>query len=659
MLKISVIIVNYNVVYFLEQCLNAVKKAIAHTNGEVIIVDNNSVDGSVAMVQSKFSEYILIANKQNRGFSYANNQALKMAQGEYCLLLNPDTVVEEDTFKKVVAFMDNHPEAGGLGVKMIDGKGNFLPESKRGLPTPIVAFYKVFGIAALFPKSKRFGKYHLGYLDKDQTHEIEILSGAFMLMRKSVLLETGLLDEDFFMYGEDIDLSYRILKAGYKNYYYPETRIIHYKGESTKKSSINYVFVFYNAMIIFARKHFSHKNARLFSFLINIAIYLRAGTAILTRFIRKMLLPITEAMLIFGTMFLLVEYWEKNVKYIHGGQYPNQLLEIVIPVYILTWLSSVWLIGGYDKPVKIKNIFKGIGVGTAIILVAYALIPENLRFSRALILLGALVAFGILLATRLLLHVLNFSGYQIGKSQLKRILIVGSYEESKRVAELLEKTRVGTSKVLLLSTDTAENNNSPHFVGNLGQLEESILIHKIDEVIFCAKNISSQKIIDLMSGLVQTDVDFKIAPPESLFLVGSNSIESSGDLYVIDINSITKPENRRNKRLFDITASLILLFCSPILLFQVEEKIGFLKNIFYVITGIKSWVGYHSDKQKDENTFNPLPQIKNGVLFPSDAISSSPIKNNIKLNFLYSKDYTVFQDIKIVLSALRKTGRQN
>ncbi|GIV44270.1 MAG: hypothetical protein KatS3mg035_1393 [Bacteroidia bacterium] len=230
-MKLSVIIVNYNVRHFLEQCLHSVMKAAKGLSVEVFVVDNNSVDNSLEMVREKFPEVKIIANKENVGFSRANNHALRIAKGEYQLLLNPDTVVEEDTFKKVIDFMDNHPDAGGLGVYMIDGKGNFLPESKRGLPTPLVAFYKIFGLSALFPKSKIFGKYHLGYLDKEKIHEVEILSGAFMLMRKAALDKVGLLDEDFFMYGEDIDLSYRIIKGGYKNYYFPETRIIHYKGE--------------------------------------------------------------------------------------------------------------------------------------------------------------------------------------------------------------------------------------------------------------------------------------------------------------------------------------------------------------------------------------------------------------------------------------------
>ena len=290
--SISVIIVNYNVEFFLEQCLNSVKTALKKIDGEVFIVDNDSIDTSVEMVQEKFPEFHLIQNKKNVGFSTANNQAIQIAQGEFILLLNPDTVIEEDTLIKTVEFMRNHEKAGGLGVRMVDGKGKFLPESKRGLPTPMVAFYKIFGLSKLFPKSKKFGQYHLGNLSEFEINEVDVLSGAFMLMRKKTLNEVGLLDEAFFMYGEDIDLSYRIIKGGYKNYYFPETRIIHYKGESTKKSSINYVFVFYRAMVIFAEKHFSKKNAKLFSTLINTAIYLRAFLAIFSRFIKKMIFKI-------------------------------------------------------------------------------------------------------------------------------------------------------------------------------------------------------------------------------------------------------------------------------------------------------------------------------------------------------------------------------
>ncbi|HNV51874.1 MAG TPA: glycosyltransferase family 2 protein, partial [Tenuifilaceae bacterium] len=232
-MELSVIIVNYNVKHFLEQCLMSVHSALKDIDAEVFVVDNASSDDSCSMVKQKFPTVKLIENYQNVGFSKANNQAIAQSQGKYILLLNPDTVVQEDTFTKCIAFMNSHSDAGAITVKMIDGKGNYLPESKRGFPSPWVSFFKIFGLTSLFPKSKIFARYYLGHLDKNATNQIDVLPGAFMFIKKEALNKSGLLDEQFFMYGEDIDLSYRITQAGYKNYYYPECQIIHYKGEST------------------------------------------------------------------------------------------------------------------------------------------------------------------------------------------------------------------------------------------------------------------------------------------------------------------------------------------------------------------------------------------------------------------------------------------
>ncbi|MEL6393096.1 MAG: glycosyltransferase family 2 protein, partial [Bacteroidota bacterium] len=255
-MELSVVIVNYNVRYFLEQALGSVERAIAGIEAEVFVVDNHSSDDSVEVIKRDYPWVRLIARTDNPGFSIANNQAIRESTGRYVLLLNPDTVVCEDTFRHCLSFMDTHPNAGGLGVRMIDGSGRFLPESKRGLPTPWVAFCKAFGLSRIFPKSKRYNHYHLGYLSEEETHQIEILSGAFMFMRREALDQVGLLDEQFFMYGEDIDLSYRLILGGWENWYSSSTSIIHYKGESTKRGSLNYVRTFYQAMILFARKHF-------------------------------------------------------------------------------------------------------------------------------------------------------------------------------------------------------------------------------------------------------------------------------------------------------------------------------------------------------------------------------------------------------------------
>jgi GT2 family glycosyltransferase len=307
------------------------------------------------MLAEKYPEYPVIANKDNVGFSCANNQAMRIAQGEYVLLLNPDTVVAEDSFSKVISFMDEHPNAGGLGVHMIDGKGNFLPESKRGLPKPMVAFYKIFGLSKLFPKSKRFGQYHLGHINENETNKIDVLSGAFMLMRKTALDKVGLLDEDYFMYGEDIDLSYRIQKGGFDNYYYPETSIIHYKGESTKKSSVNYVFVFYKAMVIFARKHFAGKQAGLFSFLINAAIYLRAFLAVVSRVLKRLFFPVIDFLYVTGGLFALTNYWKMS-----NIEFPEGLIRYSIPIYAFVWIITAFFNGGYDFPVKLFKYVKSV-----------------------------------------------------------------------------------------------------------------------------------------------------------------------------------------------------------------------------------------------------------------------------------------------------------
>jgi GT2 family glycosyltransferase len=622
---------------------------------EVFVVDNNSVDGSVQMVKDKFPEVHLIANKENTGFSRANNQAMRIANGEYILLLNPDTVVEENTFRKVVAFMDEHPDAGGLGVQMIDGKGNFLPESKRGLPTPSVAFYKIFGLSRLFPKSKTFGRYHLGYLDKNATHEVEILSGAFMLMRKAALDKVGLLDEDYFMYGEDIDLSYRIILGGYKNYYFHDTRIIHYKGESTKKSSVNYVFVFYRAMVIFAKKHFSQKNAKLFSLLINMAIWLRAGAAIAMRFVKAIALPAFDGAIILAGMYFVKGYYESKVKLAYaGGYYQNELVNIFFPLYTFVWILSVYYSGGYDKPVRLLKIMRGILIGTIGILVVYSLLPELYRFSRAMILFGAGLSMISLSFTRILFHAMGIKSMRMDGGGPQRAVIAGSEEECLRVKNLVAQSGITPGFTGFVSV--GETTNSSNVLGRFDQLSEIVNIYSIDEIIFCAKDISAQEIIDRMAQLGDSrKVSYKIAPPESLSIIGSNSIDTAGDLYVIDINSVSKPVNKRNKRVVDVSVAIGFLLFFPVLMWTQRNPIGFVGNIFRVLFGVRSWVGYAPGKNHDMN----LPKIRTGILNPLAVLPQEQRMEDIRvrLNILYAKDYKISNDLSILRKGFRSLGR--
>ena len=285
-MKLSVVIVSYNVSHYLLQCLDSLQRALRGIDGEVIVVDNHSRDNSVAPVHQAHPEVKVIENLHNLGFSKANNIALRQAKGEYSLLLNPDTIVADNTIRDCIAFLDLHPDAGAAGVMMLNADGTVAPESRRGVPTPLTSFYKLSGLCRMFPRSPRFGRYYLGHLPWQTPQQIDIVSGAFCMLRRSVLDKVGLLDEDYFMYGEDIDLSYRILKQGATNWYLPYP-ILHYKGESTQKSSFRYVHVFYQAMLIFFRKHFSHLGL-LVTLPIKTAIWFKALVALVAMLTNRM-----------------------------------------------------------------------------------------------------------------------------------------------------------------------------------------------------------------------------------------------------------------------------------------------------------------------------------------------------------------------------------
>ena len=282
-MDLSVIIVNYNVKYFLELCLCSVQKACEKIMAEIIVVDNHSSDNSREYLEPRFPQIKFTWNNENTGFAKANNRALAMAKGDYILFLNPDTVLPEDGIENCMAFFRANPSAGAIGVRMVDGSGKFLKESKRAFPSPLTALYKLTGLANLFPSSKIFAKYYLGHLSQYETHEVDVIAGAFMMISRDVLKRTGSFDEIFFMYGEDIDLSYRIQQAGYKNIYLATTTIIHFKGESTGKGSMNYVRLFYKAMHLFVKKHYSGTLAGIFVFFIQAGILCRAALSAIGR----------------------------------------------------------------------------------------------------------------------------------------------------------------------------------------------------------------------------------------------------------------------------------------------------------------------------------------------------------------------------------------
>jgi GT2 family glycosyltransferase len=644
-MELSVIIVNYNVRYFLEQCLVSVFVALRGIEGEVWVVDNASTDGSVEMVKLKFTGVKLIANEKNLGFSKANNQALKLAQGKYILLLNPDTVVQEDTFRQCISFMEMHPDAGGLTVKMIDGKGHYLPESKRGFPSPWASFCKVFGLTSLFPTSRYFARYYLGHLDKNTTQTIEILPGAYMFLRAEALQKAGLLDEQFFMYGEDIDLSYRILQCGYKNYYFPNCQIIHYKGESTKKGSLNYVLVFYKAMILFAQKHFSKQKQKHFVALIKFAVFIRAAASILKRVFIRIWLPLTDLALMLAGAYIVIPWWEQLR---HGALnvYPRDILTWLIGFYISTWIFSLWFHGAYDKPQSLRSGIKGILYGTVVILVVYSILPFNFRFSRAIIILLAAWTSIFILLNRLL-SAGFIEGLLKPNSRKKSVCFIGTAGEFEHSKELLLHAGIHKNNIIHLHPEEVldEQQNAREAV-----IADTLKVKNITEIIFGTEDIPMTKIIHAMMQLSQFDVDFKIALHGGESIVGSNSVDTQGELYSLEVMTLAKPLVRRQKRIFDVLTSTLIVILFPILWIAFRKPFMVLANAFKVLIGKKTWIGYSS-----QNTSRQFPTLKPSVF--SYGKGNKGINTSASLDLYYARNFSIASETAELIRNIFKKWR--
>jgi GT2 family glycosyltransferase len=526
-MDLSVIIVSYNVRHYLEQCLSSVMQASGDIDCEVFVVDNNSADGSCSMVTTEFPEVKLIMNNVNRGFSAANNQALKIAKGKYLLLLNPDTIVKEETFTRCIGFMESHPDAGIVGVKMIDGKGRFLPESKRSIPTPETSFYKMIGFSHLFPRSEKYNRYYLGNLDNSETVKAEILSGAFMFIRRDTFLKTGLLDEDFFMHGEDIDYCYRVLKHGYCNYYYPGTSIIHYKGESTKKEHLNVFIALNRAMLIFVRKHFSKGEFSNYILPIQIAIILRAGLSLVKKFISRIFLPTTDGLLIYMIYRFIALLWG-SYKFGEGYLFPHVFPEIIMPFFTIIIVLSIAFFSGYKIPCKAGDAVKGIITGIIIILIFYALLPDNLRFSRAIIIFGGLASLLLIPLWRFLTSFILPGISDNPFSKTRNTIIVADNESYFRAVYLLSSTDYRKKIIGRVCID--KDDMKEEVLGNIDQLREIIRINRIKEVIFTTSRMSASQIIDSMDLISDLNVTIRIAAAGEKYIFGSRYVNPAGEL---------------------------------------------------------------------------------------------------------------------------------
>jgi GT2 family glycosyltransferase len=648
-MQLSIVIVSFNVRYFLEQCLLSVEKAGQGLAMEVFVVDNASSDGSAEMVAQRFPSVSLIANDKNLGFAKANNQAIRQAKGEFILLLNPDTLVQVQTFHICLDFMALHPQCGGLGVRMVDGTGKFLPESKRGFPSPFVACCKIVGISALFPRSRLFNRYHLGYLPNDQTHEIEVLSGAFMFLRHAALHKTGLLDEAFFMYGEDIDLSYRLLQAGYKNYYLPSTSIIHYKGESTKKDG-KYVRVFYNAMSIFAQKHFKGQDAIYYLAFINAAIGLSSALSLLKNTLKPLLLPLADGLLFWGGLWLLKDFWAAYY-YENPNYYNNGQIFINFSFYTFSWLLGIFLSGGYDQPSDLGRLLRGILAGSLLVAVAYGLMPESLRFSRAIILMGTLWVIFAALSTRLFRHVLVYGNFNFFTKKAIRLLIVGSKEECQKAMKMLAQLHLGEQCVGAVSPQPEADS---FFLGKLADIVPIARAHQANEILFCAQDLGTEDVINTM-GKLGTGFRYKIAMGAMAGIVGSHSKNKPGEVYVADIYfNIGMPLQRRNKRMFDLLSSMFLILLFIFFVFFVKKQKNIFKSAWQVLLGRKTWVGYALPVEA------ALPMLKPSVLTIANGLSleaSTDAELLQSLNLQYAKAYSIYTDWEMLTKWLFATPR--
>ena len=641
---LDIIIVNYNVKYFLEQSLFAVQKAMLGIVGEIIVVDNASTDGSKDYLEKLFPAVRFIWMDENLGFAKANNIGLKYTKSKYVLYLNPDTIVPEDCFNICLNFMESHKNAGALGVKMIDGTGKFLRESKRAYPSIATSFFKLTGLSGLFPKSKFFAKYHLGHLDKNKNHEVEVLSGAFMLVRRELLLQIGGFDESFFMYGEDIELSYQIRKAGFKNYYCSDTCIIHFKGESTNRGSIKYVKLFYNAMIIFVEKHYKKFSARIFRFFLKIAIWFRAVVFIIGQIIQKIGLPLFDVLLLMLSFFIAITGWQYLIKPTYNF-FSNEI-GLILSFFILVIILANIYAGKYDTLQKRGSTFLATFVSGSLMLSFYAVLPEHLRFSRGIVVSGFVISTVLMHLFRMFCKKMQWIFLE--EEQEKSTVVVAQTEEYNRVYSLMETIKKEKALLGRIAVDKMDSS----CLTTLQKMNSFIRLYPVKEIIFCEGMLSFKEIIQHTS-FQPFGIRMRISANGSKSIVGSDSSSSLGNTISENNNyNLSLPHFKRIKRLLDVLLASLIILGAFVLIFFVKKPLNLFKKAVLVFIGKKTWVGYSCGFSKTSG----LPPLKDCIVctngFP--ALLELPLnEENYKLDELYAKSYAPQIDLQIIRKGIQ------
>ncbi len=653
-MQLSVIIVNYNVCHFLEQCLHSLRVALHAIDAEVWVVDNASIDGSVEHLRPLFPEVHWMVNPENEGFGKANNRALEKAAGDQILFLNPDTLLDENCLQTCLSFMKQNPDAGALGIRMTDGSGRYLPESKRAFPSPLTSLFKLTGLAALFPRSALFARYSLGHLSEHENQEVEVLAGAFLMVRKSILDQIGGFDPRFFMYGEDIDLSYRILQAknpetgkSWKNYYCAESSIIHFKGESTKRGSLNYVKMFYEAMALFVNKHYGKSRARFFSGFIFLAIVLRAGVSAIARLFAKIGLPLADILLmtltLLGVWFAWVHWVRPDVIFLPG------VLQYALPSFLLVFLLSGAFAGLYSRWYSAQRAFKAMLLATMAVGVVYSLLPETWRFSRGIIFLGGLLSGGLLLGMRAWLVRFGLLQLESEGYEQRQTLVVGLPADYEAIRQLLAPN---FKQERLLGRLSVEPNPTDHLMSFDAWLQAPSMLPARSLVFCISQALSMHRVMTNLHPDRANRYIFHYAG--SLSVISSSHSKIAGETLALQVNyNLAKPGIRHSKRIVDVGVSLFLLLSFPLHFFLVKKTAGLWRNIWNVLQAKCTWVGY-------ANGGNNLPPLPQGVLQTNGRLGKqNEALTNTALGVLderYALYYHYWQDLSLIRMGFRFLG---
>ncbi len=632
MTDLSIIIVNYNVKDYLFKCLNSIFQSKCKLTIEVIVIDNNSTDGSVQFLKNQFNDVKFIPLDQNYGFGKANNIGIKYATGKYILLLNPDTLLDENTIANLYQYMELNPNVGISTCKLLNGDGTFQEVCRRGFPSPIAAFSKLFGIQNFFPKSKILGKYNLTYLDENEINEVDAVSGAFMFFRGDLLHQINGFDEDFFMYGEDLDICYRTHKLGYQIMYVPETSTIHYKGESTKRSNINHIKVFFDAMQIFVKKHYA-KSYFFLSFL-RLGIFLRSIISYILKYKRDYtIMALDTIILIIGLLI------GTKIVFHHFLGFPDYAYPIVFLVPPAILILLMILIGEYfENNQRISRAFFAYTILFMALSTLTYFFPD-FRFSRGTLLF--MTGFSILWSSILRIAIMFYDKYK-GNYLYNNILIIGDENTYNSIINEFGSISPGAYQIVGYVTDTSIYNDK--WLGTPEHLEEIIRENSVNNIIISDKKWTFENIKQYLKSGFRNQVKFHFATQYADFVVSQIINDILNSTPNINNFKYTLLRYRLIKRSFDIFIStIILLYIYPLAIFTKNGK-NRINNLIDIIKGSKTLIGIIPGSSFDD-TFKPglinFMNINKNKTYDNQTI--------YKLNEFYLKNYSLSLDFDILL----------